>query len=619
MVRLAVIVAAGVGSRLGERTKDKPKGFLLIGHQPIIERSINQLLAAGIEKIVIGTGHLAHVYEELAMKYPQINCVRNPHFASTGSLSTLYQAKELITEDFLLLDSDLLYERKAIRQLIGHHKPNCLLGSEFTQSNDEVFIETDEHHFLVRMSKQRDKLLSVHAELVGISKISLSAFHAICRFAEAQLTENPKLDYEDALVGICREAKVYVQKLKDFHWCEIDDEQQFHRAVNEIYPRIKSKEMIPISIKRNVLLNPGPATTTDSVKYAQVVPDICPREEEFGQCMQFISTELTKLVADPTDYTTVLFGGSGTAAVEAILSSVIGEDTLLIVNNGAYGKRMCQIAAAYGIPYLEFKSPLDEPIDLQKLEKLLQTAPTKISHLAIVHNETTTGLLNDIQAVGDMCKRHHIQMIVDAMSSYAAIPIDMQKMNISYLAASSNKNIQGMAGVSFVIAHLATLKSTSLIKPRNFYLNLYAQYKYFIETLQMRFTPPVQTLYALRQAIIETVQEGVENRYARYTKSWETLINGIGKLGLAHLVKPEHHSRIITAIVEPDCENYDFDEMHHYFYRRGFTIYPGKLEGQNTFRIANIGDITYRDIEAFLQLLEEYLTSIGYSNQMREA
>jgi 2-aminoethylphosphonate aminotransferase len=365
-------------------------------------------------------------------------------------------------------------------------------------------------------------------------------------------------------------------------------------------------------IKRNILLTPGPASTTENVKFAQVVADICPREQEFGNLMASICVELTWLVADPEHYTAVLFGGSGTAAVESILSSVVRcRDTVVIINNGAYGKRMCEIAEAYGLHVVVFHSPPHATVDLTALESLVQNSLRKISHLAVVHHETTTGLLNDIASIGQMCRKYQIDMIVDAISSYAAIPIRMKEMNIRYLAASSNKNLQGMAGISFVIAETRRLKKRPPKKARNYYLNLYTQFKFISETRQMRFTPPVQTLYALKQAIDELIQEGIEERYQRYVKSWETLIAGISRLGLNYIASENFHSKLVTSIIEPDVDGYDFQVMHDFFYIRGFTIYPGKLEELNTFRIANIGDITYKDIEAFLELLETYFQSKG--------
>ena len=368
----------------------------------------------------------------------------------------------------------------------------------------------------------------------------------------------------------------------------------------------KKSSLIAHKVKRNILLNPGPATTTDSVKMAQVVSDICPREKEFGDLMEYVSTELTKIVATPKEYTTVLFGGSGTAVVESVLSSVIPHDKkVLIVNNGSYGKRMCQIAQAYDMNYIEFQSSPIEPINLKKLKKVIEKN-SDISHLAVIHNETTTGLLNNLDDLGSIAEKYNLEFIVDAMSSYAAIPIDMKKQNIHYLLASSNKNIQGMAGVGFVIANTKSIKSLKDIKPRNFYLNLYAQYENFISSHQMRFTPPVQTLYALKQAIIEAKEEGIENRYKRYSKSWKTLTKFLKENNLKYLVDDRYHSKIITSIFIPD--GIDFNDMHDFFYEKGFTIYPGKVADFNTFRVANIGEIDSKDMQEFLKLFKEYLS-----------
>ncbi|MCD9025954.1 2-aminoethylphosphonate aminotransferase [Cohnella silvisoli] len=366
-------------------------------------------------------------------------------------------------------------------------------------------------------------------------------------------------------------------------------------------------------VGRKILLTPGPATTTYGVKLAQVVPDICPREKEFGRLLESVCTELTRMVSDSGNYSTVLFGGSGTAAVESILSSVVQRDDLvLIVNNGAYGKRMCEIAEAYGLGHLVFHSPSHAALDLTALESLLDNSRRKITHMAVVHHETTTGLLNDIEAIGVLCLRYRIHLIVDAISSFAAIPIDMRKMNIHYLAASSNKNLQAMAGISFVVAETELLEKNKPNKPKNYYLDLHAQYRFFSETYQTRFTPPVQTLYALKQAVEELKEEGIDQRYARYKKCWETLIAGITRLGLKYIASDNLHSKLVTSIFEPNVEGYSFKEMHDYLHSRGYTIYPGKLDEFKTFRIANIGDITFKEIESFLMLLETYLIRKGF-------
>lgn len=600
MVKTAVILAAGFGSRLKERTKSQPKGFLQIEGQTLIERSINNLFLAGIKKVYIGTGYLSEVYEEFSEKFDSIETLKNEKFASTGSMYTLYNLKEKIKEDFLLLESDLLYEVDALKELLEDKKEDIILASGKTNSNDEVYIQVDYKNYLEAMSKDKSKLNSIYAELVGITKISYNRFQDMCKIFENILDE--KIDYEYILVYSSKENPYFVKKVTDLVWCEIDDEDHLNRALIKIYPKIKAKSM---KIKRNILLNPGPATTSDSVKMAQVVPDICPREREFSEVFKYVSNELTSIVANTTNYTTVLFGGSGTAVVESILTSVIPHDkTVLILNNGAYGKRMCEIATRYKISFIEFKSSPIEPINLAQLEDEIKSNPN-ISHIAVIHNETTTGLLNNLEDFGNLSKKYNIELIVDGMSSYAAIPIDMEKQNISYLAASSNKNIQGMAGIGFAIANRNSIEQLKNIEPRTYYLSLYEQYRNVEDTNQMRFTPPVQTIYALKQAIIEAKEEGIDNRYKRYSKSWEIFIKELKSLGLTYLVDDKYHSKIITSINIP--ENLEFDEMHDFFYERGYTIYPGKVLQFNTFRIANIGQIDESDIVGFIKLFKEYI------------
>lgn len=366
-----------------------------------------------------------------------------------------------------------------------------------------------------------------------------------------------------------------------------------------------------MNIKRNILLNPGPATTTDSVKMAQVVPDICPRENEFGQIMEFISKELTNFVGSNDEYTTILFGGSGTAAVEAIISSVVNYDEcILIINNGAYGKRICEMAQIYKLDYIEFEASPIDGIDINKLEQTIRNSSKNIRKLAVIHHETTTGILNDIKSIGELCEKYSIDMIVDAMSSFAGIPINMKEMNIKYMASSSNKCIQGMAGISFVIANKELLESTKNIQPRNLYLNLYKQYEYFKDNYQMRFTPPVQVLYALKQAILEAKEESIKSRNDRYKSCCEVLLDGLRRLNLETLVKKENSSMLLTTVIEPEIKGYSFEKMHQYLYNRGFTIYPGKISFKNTFRIANIGDLNIDDMKNFVSNLENYFKDL---------
>lgn len=366
-------------------------------------------------------------------------------------------------------------------------------------------------------------------------------------------------------------------------------------------------------IDRKILLNPGPATTTDTVKQAQIVADICPRESEFGNLMQYIADSLVRFISSSGRYSCVLFGGSGTCAVESVLSSVISPgEQILVVNNGAYGKRMVSICDVYSLDYVEYNSPLLERIDLDSLEKRIVEISKlgNLKYIACVHSETTTGLLNDIEAIGKLALKYDLIFIVDAMSSFGAVPIDMDKMNVSFLVSSANKNLQGMPGVSFVIADKEELTNRRPKKSRTLYLDLYDQYDYFVKYSQMRFTPPVQVLYAMKQAVDELKEETPDKRYERYTENWETLKAGLDRLGFQRLINDEDHSHIITSVLEPNIKGFSFDKMHDWLYEKGITIYPGKINDLNTFRIANIGAIDKNDIKRFLNELENYLNSL---------
>jgi len=363
-------------------------------------------------------------------------------------------------------------------------------------------------------------------------------------------------------------------------------------------------------VRREVLLNPGPATTTDSVKYAQVCPDICPREKEFGDVMEWICGELSLMAGKPGRVETVLFGGSGTAADEAMISSCVPDDgKLLIVDNGAYGDRFAKIASVYKLNFEVYKASGFAPLDCEEIEAKLVDG--KFTHFAIVYHETTTGLLNPAPRLCKFCSERNITTIVDAVSAFAAIPIDMDSNGFDFMASTSNKNIQGMAGVGFVFCRKEALEKTAEYPMRNYYLNLWEQYAYFKKTRQTRFTPPVQSLYALRQAIIETKLEGIENRYGRYAACWDELVKSVKKLGLKMLVPESIQSKLITAIIEPSSPKYSFDDLHDFARSRGFTIYPGKLSDANTFRIANIGDIRPEEMKTFAEdVLEIYMRKI---------
>lgn len=609
MIRQAVIMAGGLGSRFGSRTQEMPKGFIEIDGVPMVERSVQKLIAAGIERIIIGTGHCNEWYDELAKKYPCITTVKNEDYVNTSSMGTLAVCAPLVTEDCYILESDLLYDAAGLFVLENDARKNVILASGATNSEDEVYLATDKNKILTKVSKNKADIPEVAGELVGITKVSYPLLQAMVNLYKSK-SELKKIDYEHVLEQLAgKDFPIYVRKIEYYAWTEIDDEAMLARAEKSIYPRIKENEELR-NVKREVLLNPGPSTTSDSVKYAQVVADICPRELEFGNLMENIAEELTAFVASPKDYVTVMFGCSGTGADEAMVSSCVSPDgKLLVVDNGSYGARLAQIAKVYKEDMTVFKSSTYEPIDIAALEAEFKTG--KYTTFAIVYHETTTGLLNPLDVICPLAKKYGLTTIVDAVSAYGGMPMDLEKLGIDFMTCTSNKHIGGMAGIGFVVCKKEELLKQKDWPMRNYYLNLYDQYKYFLETKQTRFTPPVQTLYALKQAIIETKQETIEKRFERFTECWNILVKSLKEIGLKMLVKEEFQSHFITAILIPETPKYSFEALHDYARSFGFTIYPGKLGNINTFRIANMGDIKPVEMERFCKVLREYMHSIG--------
>lgn len=369
-----------------------------------------------------------------------------------------------------------------------------------------------------------------------------------------------------------------------------------------------------MSIKRNILLNPGPSTTTDTVKMAQVVPDICPREKEFAQIMAPMRKDLVKIVhGDPSEYTAVLFCGSGTICIDIALNSLLDEGKkALVINNGSYSQRACDVCRYYGMPLIEVKQPLYEKPDLLKIEEVLKENPDT-GYVYVTYHETGTGLLNPVKEIGALAHRYGAFLITDTTSAYAMIPIDVYDQNIDFCMASAQKGIMGMTGLSYIIGRRSVIEKSKDFPKRSYYCNLYMQYEYFEKTGEMHFTPPVQTIYAARQALIEYFNEGEEAKWARHQRIMSAIRKGIDEIGLKEALRRDVQSGLVAAIDYPSDPNWDFEKVHDYCYERGFTIYPGKIDGRGGFRLCALGAIDENDIEDFWVVFKEALKSTGVS------
>lgn len=368
-----------------------------------------------------------------------------------------------------------------------------------------------------------------------------------------------------------------------------------------------------VSIPRKVLLNPGPATTTDTVKLSQLVPDICPREKEFGEIMRTMSQDLVKIVHGDNSFTAVLFCGSGTINIDVCLNSLLPENKkALIINNGAYSARAVQVCEYYGLPHINLQSSVYELPSLEDIEKTLQEN-TDIALVYTTHHETGSGLLNPIKEIGALAHKYGAIFVVDTTSSYAMLPINIIESNVDFCMASAQKGLMSFTGLSFVVGRKDIIEKSKNYPKRSYYCNLYMQYDYFEKTGQMHFTPPVQTIYATKQAIEEYFAEGEQEKYNRHLSAYKAVREGLNRLGFKVPLKDEYHAGLVVSVLYPDDENWDFEKVHDYCYERGFTIYPGKIDRADTFRICTLGAITAKDIEDFFVVLEEGMKELGIS------
>ena len=367
-----------------------------------------------------------------------------------------------------------------------------------------------------------------------------------------------------------------------------------------------------MDIKRNVLLNPGPATTTDTVKMAQVVPDICPREKEFAGMMRSLRQDLLRVAHAPEDrFTAVLFCGSGTINIDICLNSLLPADKkVLVVNNGAYSSRAVEICQYYGLPHIDLRSSVFEQPDLEQVKRTLDENPD-VALVYTTHHETGTGVLNPIREIGHMAHSHGALFVVDTTSSLGMIPFDMVNDNVDFCMASAQKGLMAMTGLSFIIGNEAEIRRSKDYPKRSYYCNLYLQYDFFERTGEMHFTPPVQTIYATRQALKEYFEVGETAKFARHRRVIDAIHRGLTEMGLREVIRPEIQSGLVASVQYPDDPKWSFERIHDYCYDRGFTIYPGKISTTNTFRLCALGTIDVPDIEAFFATLHKAFQSDG--------
>jgi 2-aminoethylphosphonate-pyruvate transaminase len=359
------------------------------------------------------------------------------------------------------------------------------------------------------------------------------------------------------------------------------------------------------SPSRTVLLNPGPVNVSPRVAQALLRGDMCHREPEFSTLQRRVRELLCQVFAPHGDYTAVLLTGSGTAALEAaVASSLHPQRKMLVINNGVYGARIAQMASIHGFEVVELTFAWTTPPDLGQIDRTLRMDPA-IEVVSLVHHETTTGLLNPIAAIGAMVREHGRVLLVDSISGLGGEQIDLATAGIGLCVGTANKCIQGLPGVSFVLVQNTEMQRMQEYPPRTLYFHLPMLYAHQ-QHESTPFTPAIQVMYALDEALQELLEEGVAQRVARYRTAAHLLRDGFESLGLKCLLPADLRSNTITALELP--AGFTYEALHDALKARGYVIYAGQGDlATKVFRVANMGHLTHDVFRGFLTALREVL------------
>lgn len=355
--------------------------------------------------------------------------------------------------------------------------------------------------------------------------------------------------------------------------------------------------------RRWVLLNPGPVNVTARVRRALSLPDICHREPEFSALMQGVRRKLAALFGVSRTHSVALFTGSGTSALEAMLGSFAEKkEKTLVLSNGVYGERMRRMLELHGVAVRVLETPPGGFADLKTVEQVLRS-DRGITSVAMVHHETSSGMLNPAAGVARLCRRTGKKILLDAVSSLGAEVLDVRAFD--YVAGTSGKCLHGFPGISFVFVSKKEAARASRKRPRTLSLDLWNALA-LEERGETPFTPAVQILYALDAALDELKREGVASRIRSYARKSSLFEKGLEKLGIRFVVPKPCRSHVLTALWTPDGVPYG--RLHDALKRKGFIIYAGQSElSGKIFRVSNLGDVTEKDIRRFLNELSKQL------------
>jgi 2-aminoethylphosphonate-pyruvate transaminase len=628
MIQRAIFLADSKGRRLNGQ--DVPAPLTEVGGVPLIKRALVSLEQHGIHDAVVVVGYRGEEIRRSVSSDPDITTsiiwVDNPDW-HLPDLSSLIRARPYVHESALVVSTELVFAPEILTPVMDQQQ----LGGDATLLVDRKLSRVYDLGNALKVKTQDGRVETVGMELEDFDAVAVGIAVVQPDFLDYLDDSGNGTTLTAALNEVVRSGRIGAQDINGSQWQQITSpETRLHaewllRAyggdlsghVDESYGSIPPSDpqrtlsyiegiLSEKAARHYVLFNPGPVLTSPRVKSALVHHDVCHRDSDYSVILRRLHRKLRRVCRGGPEHDIVLISGSGTASMEAALSSCVPPDgKLLAVSNGAFGERFAEIAEVHGIQTVQLRYEWGELIDPEEVDRILADDPEIVATI-MCHNETSVGLLNPVHEVGKICRKRDRMYFVDAVSSLAGEDLDVRRDKIDVLISSANKCLHAISGVSFVCVNKRIWPRIESIPPRVYYLDLKRYHRLSEEISQTPFTPAVSNFFALDAALDELLKGGVSKRIAHYREINGRMRAALQSMGLELFTNTGHESHTITTIKVPDYIT--FDELYEELKSRGYIVYACKKPlADRYFQIANMGDLSDEMIQGFLDTLQHVL------------
>ena len=581
------------------------KALVVVGGLPLLVRNLRTLHAAGIEEAVVVTGYqderVRAALDSYHLSIP-VTVVHNRDWR-LGATHSLLAAAGWVEDQTVLVPSDHLYPPSLIRRILAAKVPEGSLLLAVDRRMDEVFDEDQ----CLKVRLDEDRATEVGRDLERADGFCPGIIRVSARHVAnlARLVDDVEVSLIDSLRAMARRGRLRTVDVETERWISVTSPQA--RRYAELLLQLHGDTLeTSYSGEHAVLLNPGPVATTPRVKAAVGARDMCHREPIFTDLLDSVQRKLKVVFGADEEHEVLIVTASGTGGMESALTTFAPRGKkLLVPRNGAFGERLVEIARHHDIEVVEIGDAWGAPIDLPAIERALDADPA-VGAVAMIHHETSVGVLNPVAAVGELTRARGVPFIVDAVSSLGSEDVDVVRDKIDVCVTSANKCLHAFSGLASICVRRQAWEAVAADRPRGYYLDLRRYRAFLLERMQTPFTPAVNTLMSLNAALDELIETGVEARRAHYARLSDRVRAGLRSLGLELLVDPERASHSLTIVEVPAGMTYQ--QIYQGLKDRGFIVYESKgaLAGR-TFQVANMGALEGVHVDEFLAAMGRVL------------